>query len=215
MAIACAGLLGYRLVINFDAPYLAGSIQDFWRRWHISLSEWIRDYIYISLGGRSRIRLITYRNLMITMLLGGLWHGAAWTFVVWGGLHGLGLVIQREYRRIVGDRFSMPGPLAWFLTINFVCICWIFFRADSLTSALYIVGSYLFLYPGGSMNLPMGIILIPILFLFIEATARRLQLFGCADRIPLNFFVFSYGASWAIALALLPLGYRPFIYFQF
>jgi D-alanyl-lipoteichoic acid acyltransferase DltB (MBOAT superfamily) len=85
MAIAVAALLGYRLALNFDAPYLAVSIQDFWRRWHISLSSWIRDYIYISLGGRSGSRIKTYRNLLVTMLAGGLWHCASWTFVAWGG----------------------------------------------------------------------------------------------------------------------------------
>jgi alginate O-acetyltransferase complex protein AlgI len=89
MAIAVAGLIGYKLVINFDAPYLADSIQDFWRRWHISLSTWIRDYIYFSLGGgRMKNRWLVYRNLMITMLAGGMWHGAAWTFVALGGAHG-------------------------------------------------------------------------------------------------------------------------------
>ncbi len=99
MAIASAGLLGYRLTRNFAHPYFAGDVRDFWRRWHISLSTWLRDYLYIPLGGGRGHLLSVYRNLMITMLLGGLWHGANWTFVVWGGLHGLGLVATREWER--------------------------------------------------------------------------------------------------------------------
>ena len=100
MAIAVAGMLGFKLALNFNAPYLAVSIQDFWRRWHISLSSWIRDYIFISLGGsRTKHRVLTDRNLMITMLAGGLWRGAAWTFVWWGGFHGGALVVHQEFQK--------------------------------------------------------------------------------------------------------------------
>ncbi|MEN8445884.1 MAG: MBOAT family O-acyltransferase, partial [Cyanobacteria bacterium J06555_13] len=106
MAIACAGLLGYELCINFNFPYFASSVTDFWRRWHISLSTWLKDYLYIPLGGNRGGQLFTYRNLLITMVLGGLWHGAAWTFVVWGALHGGALVVHREWRRFAADRFS-------------------------------------------------------------------------------------------------------------
>src|SRR4029450_13690359 len=89
MAIATAGMLGYQLTLNFDYPYFASNIAEFWRKWHISLSTWLRDYLYIPLGGSRGTKAFTYRNLMLTMLLGGLWHGASWTFVIWGGLHGL------------------------------------------------------------------------------------------------------------------------------
>jgi alginate O-acetyltransferase complex protein AlgI len=139
MAIAVAALLGYRLVLNFNAPYLAVSIQEFWRRWHISLSTWIRDYIYISLGGRSKTsRLMTYRNMLLTMLAGGLWHGAAWTFVAWGGAHGTGQVIHQEFQHRVPfsagrDELELSGRFnrsqmwrsiaGWFVTLNFVCLC--------------------------------------------------------------------------------------------
>ena len=97
MAIASAGLLGYRLTINFEHPYFASGVTEFWRRWHISLSTWLRDYLYISLGGNRGGKLRTYRNLMLTMVLGGLWHGASWNFVIWGTLHGLALVVEREF----------------------------------------------------------------------------------------------------------------------
>ena len=133
MAIACAGLLGYRLTDNFRHPYLAASITDFWRRWHISLSTWLRDYLYIPLGGSRRGTLRTQANLMITMLLGGLWHGAAWNFVVWGGLHGLALIVHKGWRRVVGVRSA--GLMAWLgplLTFYWVCVAWVFFRTGSL-----------------------------------------------------------------------------------
>ena len=99
MAIASARLLGYELPVNFRFPYFARNMSDFWHRWHISLSSWLRDYLYIPLGGNRGPRWFVYRNIMITMLLGGLWHGAAWTFVIWGGLHGVALVVHREWQR--------------------------------------------------------------------------------------------------------------------
>lgn len=215
MAIASAGLLGYRLVINFNAPYLANSIQDFWRRWHISLSEWIRDYIYISLGGRSPVRLLTYRNLLITMLLGGLWHGAAWTFVVWGGLHGIALVVQREYHRLIGCRFTMPSLAGWFLTINFVCISWIFFRSESFATALTVLSHYLLLSPGGGLQIPTWLIVFPSILLLLELIGRKRTWFESFASLTPTRFSLAYGSAWAIAIAFLPLGYRPFIYFQF
>ena len=217
MAIAVAGLLGFRLVINFNAPYLACSIQDFWRRWHISLSTWIRDYIYISLGGRSEVRLITYRNLMVTMLLGGLWHGAAWTFVAWGGMHGAALVVNREFNRWVPtQRFErFRGLLGWFLTINFVCIAWIFFRATSFATAWTILQRYLLLDTGGSQTLPAWALLLPPALLAIQYLSRRYRWVEALHAWPERAFLACYGSAWAVAISLLPLANRPFIYFQF
>jgi D-alanyl-lipoteichoic acid acyltransferase DltB (MBOAT superfamily) len=137
-------LMGIELRLNFRQPYLSANITEFWRRWHISLSEWLRDYVYVTLGGNRHGRWRTYRNLMITMLLGGLWHGAGWNFIVWGGLHGLYLSIHRAWsgsRRI--DLDSRPDSiLGWlrylasvFLTFHLVCLTWIFFRARTLTDA--------------------------------------------------------------------------------
>ena len=119
---------------NFDSPYAAVSLQDFWRRWHMTLSRWLRDYLYIPLGGNRKGRLATYRNLMLTMLLGGLWHGAAWTFVIWGAIHGVGLCVERRARR-GGRRRRRAQWLGRILTFQIVCFAWIFFRADSFARA--------------------------------------------------------------------------------
>ena len=133
MAIGLALLLGFHFPINFNSPYKSDSITDFWRRWHISLSTWLRDYLYISLGGNRKGRLRTYANLVITMLLGGLWHGASWNFVVWGGLHGVALAVHKFFRSLLGhDKYYRSKGVrrffAIFLTFHFVCFCWIFFR---------------------------------------------------------------------------------------
>ncbi len=132
IAIGIALMLGYRLPVNFNSPYKAYNITDFWRRWHISLSRWLKDYLYISMGGNRKGHFRTYLNLMITMLLGGLWHGAAWRFVIWGGLHGIGLVINKLWIKVF-PRKGNPGRIkrfiSVFITFNFVSFCWIFFRA--------------------------------------------------------------------------------------
>jgi len=139
-------LMGIELRINFRQPYLSANITEFWRRWHISLSDWLRDYVYISLGGNRRGRWRTYANLMTTMLLGGLWHGAGWNFVIWGGLHGLYLAVHRAW---TGGARNVPKPavpataLGWarhfasvVLTFHLVCLAWVFFRARDLNAAL-------------------------------------------------------------------------------
>ena len=134
MAVGLGLMLGFLFVRNFDSPYRAHSITDFWRRWHISLSTWLRDYLYIPLGGNRRSPTRTYVNLMLVMLLGGLWHGAAWTFVIWGALHGLMLGLERSRGGAVYG--ALPGPLRVALTFLMVCLAWVFFRADSLPRAL-------------------------------------------------------------------------------
>ena len=112
IAIGVALLLGFEFPQNFASPYTAVSLQDFWRRWHMTLSRWLRDYLYIPLGGNRKGRIFTYRNLMLTMLLGGLWHGAAWTFVVWGGIHGLGLAVERATRLAAAHACAACGSAA-------------------------------------------------------------------------------------------------------
>jgi D-alanyl-lipoteichoic acid acyltransferase DltB (MBOAT superfamily) len=135
IAIGSALLLGIRFPPNFASPYQASNIQDFWRRWHISLSTWLRDYLYVPLGGNRKGPIRTYINLMLTMLIGGLWHGASWTFVIWGGLHGVGLAVTRAWQRRFGDGdnkgISKRRILGVLLTFHFVCLCWVFFRAGS------------------------------------------------------------------------------------
>ncbi len=150
IARGSAQLVGFHFMVNFKQPYLATNLQDFWRRWHISLSTWLRDYLYIPLGGNRQGRLKTYRNLAYTMLLGGLWHGANWTFVIWGGLHGIGLAIGRFIQEGIrmrlnlchkdsGESNSLAGPAGWIRRImlfHFVCFTWIFFRAESCSDAM-------------------------------------------------------------------------------
>jgi len=141
IAIGSALLLGVRFPKNFDAPYKAVDVQDFWRRWHISLSTWLRDYLYIPLGGNRKGPLRTYANLLVTMLLGGLWHGANWTFVAWGGLHGMALAITRALDRArppaaaARPTGALRSAFGVFLTFHFVCAAWIFFRADDFRGA--------------------------------------------------------------------------------
>jgi alginate O-acetyltransferase complex protein AlgI len=138
MAIGLALLFNIRLPINFNSPYKATNIQDFWRRWHITLSRFLRDYIYIPLGGNKKGEWRTYTNLMATFLLGGLWHGAGWTFVFWGFLHGLAVLVQRLWSKVGVKLWTW---LAWGLTFNFVNIAWIFFRAEDWEDAVKVLGS--------------------------------------------------------------------------
>jgi D-alanyl-lipoteichoic acid acyltransferase DltB (MBOAT superfamily) len=134
MAIGIALLLGYRLPVNFDSPYQSASITEFWRRWHISLSSWLRDYLYISLGGNRKGKMRTYINLMITMLLGGLWHGAALRFVIWGALHGIGLAFEKFINSIISiPKNKLTRIFGVIITFHFVCFSWIFFRADNMS----------------------------------------------------------------------------------
>lgn len=133
MAIGCALFFGIRLPVNFASPYQAINIQDFWRRWHITLSRWLRDYLYIPLGGSRHGANRTALSLLATFLIGGLWHGAAWTFVLWGAMHGLALVAHRAWNTL--DILRLPKRLSWFLTFLFVNIAWIIFRASNTKQA--------------------------------------------------------------------------------
>ena len=161
IAIGVALLLGFALPPNFNLPYRANGLQDFWRRWHISLSTWLRDYLYIPLGGSRGGRVATYRNLFITMLLGGLWHGASWNFVIWGAFHGLGLAVWRisaalwttlSIRIPALPAVTSPGMqgLRIFLTFHFVAALWIFFRAENFDSACELFTQLFSMTPGAS-----------------------------------------------------------------
>jgi alginate O-acetyltransferase complex protein AlgI len=138
IARGSAQLLGFHFAVNFRQPYLAQSLQDFWRRWHISLSSWLREYLYIPLGGNRHGKFRTYVNLLMTMLLGGLWHGANWTFVVWGGLHGFGLAAERllsGQREIMDSRNPSGRFIRRVVVFTFVCVSWIYFRSQTLAGA--------------------------------------------------------------------------------
>jgi len=215
MAIGLALLLGYQLPQNFNRPYLALSLRDFWRRWHMTLSRWLRDYLYIPLGGSRRGRLRTYRNVMVTMLLGGLWHGAAWTFVIWGGIHGGALSAERLGReRFAG--FRLPAWAAWLVTFHVVCIAWVFFRAPDLGTALDVLG-------GLGLSGPSPLVTLPIVFLVAAAVAvqavpagwwRDAEAWLVARPVAVQGL--AVGATIVIADAAVgQQGVAPFIYFQF
>ncbi len=143
MAIGIALLLGFEFCLNFDSPYQSKNITEFWRRWHMSLSTWLKDYLYISLGGNRKGKLRTYFNLFITMVLGGLWHGAAFRFIVWGALHGIGLAVHKFFtgwnsKIIVKENFLI-NLLSLLVTFHFVCFCWIFFRATTMENAWEVI----------------------------------------------------------------------------
>ena len=151
MAIGLSLLFNVRLPLNFNSPYRSTSIIDFWKRWHMSLSTFLRDYLYFSLGGNRRGTVRRFVNLFATMLIGGLWHGASWTFVVWGGLHGLYLMINHAWRGLVGPSGHTGGGVwAWLLTFLAVVVAWVFFRAESFTGALAVLSGMVGLHGFGS-----------------------------------------------------------------
>ncbi|NLX04996.1 MAG: MBOAT family protein [Phycisphaerae bacterium] len=140
MARGVAKTMGIDLMLNFNNPYLADGLGDFWRRWHISLSTWFKDYVYIPLGGNRHGTFSTYKNMFLTMVISGVWHGAAWTFVIWGALHGLGRFLTRELERTTWYELRVPRLAKQLGVFVFVCFTWVFFRAASIDQALYIVG---------------------------------------------------------------------------
>src|ERR1700682_3589791 len=218
MAIATAGLLGYQLPVNFRFPYFASHISDFWHRWHISLSSWLRDYLYIPLGGNRGPAWFVYRNIMITMLLGGLWHGGAWTFVIWGGLHGLALVVHREWQRRSEQwprARAIMRWLAWPLTIYWVCVAWIFFRAVDLPHAAPALRSFLFLPSGGTEDLGAWMLWIVAALGLVHWLNFRGAFSEWWRRPPAPAFAAGCGCAFAVVLLFIPPHYAPFIYFQF
>ncbi len=219
MAIGTARMLGYRFPRNFDFPYLARSMSDFWRRWHISLSTWLRDYLYISLGGNRRGPLRTGSNLMITMILGGLWHGAAWTFVFWGFFHGAALVGQRLLARpwpsrIVARLGGLRRVAAHGATLLVVVVGWVFFRAPSFGAAIDLLTRMAWPHGGIAWLEPLAATL-----LVATAVAHGLEAAGRGRplRLPLDAWYTPTTLATMIGLVLLyhPQAFNPFIYFQF
>ena len=216
MAIATAGLLGYQLKPNFRHPYLSADLIDFWRRWHISLSLFLRDYLYIPLGGNRGGALFQARNVMITMLLGGLWHGASWTFVVWGALHGIGLVVCRIWLHMRGrsDReigYSLVGNIATFL---FVTLAWIFFRSPDFAVATQVLGRFFVLSPTHLVAWPAALVFLAAM-LAVHVVFYRIELERMVARIEPLPFAFAYGGAVAMIFPFVNVNVQPFIYFQF
>lgn len=241
MAMGLALFFGVKLPMNFNSPYKARSIVDFWRRWHMTLSRFLRDYLYIPLGGSRKGGLLRYRNLFIVMLLGGLWHGAAWTFMVWGGLHGLFLCINHAWEKTQQDKASISPALAVVLTFLATAFAWVFFRAETFTAAFAVITSLAGQTTGAESVLPAATVFsLPLLFIagaIVWTCPNALQLLERfqptnADRTePLNtgsvsgvlaingariLVMAALGALAAMAIfVLLTSGPYEFIYFQF
>ena len=224
MAIGCAHLLGYRLARNFDLPYLSANVSEFWRRWHISLSGWLRDYLFIPLGGSRGTRWQTARNLMATMTLGGLWHGASWTFVAWGVLHGLCLIVHRQFAAFCGGRPRVrwaletpPGTVCRVaLTLACVGVGWVFFRSPNFGTAATVLGRLAWPGPGLVEPLPaFNVALTVALVVAGHALARRGLWARLADRVPAPVLGAGYGLALTGCLLLAPPSGQTFIYFQF
>jgi alginate O-acetyltransferase complex protein AlgI len=217
IARGCAQLMGFHFMVNFRQPYLAESIQDFWRRWHISLSTWLRDYLYIPLGGNRHGERKTYRNLMLTMLLGGLWHGANWTFVIWGGLHGGGLAAERRCRNEVVIRTGTVWKwLRRIFIFHVVCLAWVFFRAQSLSAAWtmlkgFTVWSWRPEFPSAFFFLALFSVPLLLLDLYLESTGDEYCLASATLRPRVAF-----GLACVLIIAFLGANQaNAFIYFQF
>ncbi|MDA8341968.1 MAG: MBOAT family protein [Actinomycetota bacterium] len=223
IAIGIALLLGFRFPQNFDRPYTALSLQDFWRRWHMTLSFWLRDYLYIPLGGNRGTEPRIAANIMVTMLLGGLWHGAAWTFVIWGGIHGVGQVVGRRRRmyRLARGLPTVPVgrrrvALARFATFQFVCLGWLFFRADTVGVAWTMLTRAVTAWGSAPLVTPLAVGAVAI------GIATQYVPDGWFDAV-LTFFaerrVVVQGAILGLVLLAIttlgPAGVAPFIYYRF
>lgn len=224
MAIGVANLLGYTLPDNFNFPYRASSLIDFWHRWHISLSTWLRDYLYIPLGGNRCSMPRNYANIMVTMLLGGLWHGASWNFLWWGGMHGATLCVNHFWRRVAPKKIVVPKFIGWILTQFIVFCCWIPFRAATLHDTIWIfqqLGKGVIMlidlmpaaFSSAAISFPWLLVILPLFFdmVFNGNQAWR-------ERCSIHSTTLFYGIiiiALLIGLLFMPSGTVPFIYFQF
>jgi len=212
-------MLGIELMENFDHPYFSSDITTFWRRWHISLSTWLRDYLYIPLGGNRGSRLFTYRNIMLTMLLGGLWHGAAWTFVVWGGIHGVALVVHKQFIAARPARHTATRAgrvLGWTVCTTVVLFAWIFFRAQTFGIAWEMItgiGALRGGWPEAAAAARFVALLALLLFIDVPQYRRGTH----TAMIEWHWLPrgLAYAAFIVLIVLLVPQDDVPFIYFQF
>ena len=244
VAIGTALLLGFDLPTNFDHPYRSTSLREFWRRWHISLSSWLRDYLYLPLGGSRGGFWSTQRNLVLTMVLGGLWHGANWTFVAWGALHGAGLVVERVVGEVVGKlgaafgRNTPARPAAsppeqatakaspssllgtvvrWFVTFHVVLALWVFFRADTFDAAVAVFAQLVRGWGGGAENVTpslSAVLVVAVALHLLPARARRL-VDDAFVRAPAPVQALAVIVAFELLQLLSTGSTQPFIYFQF
>lgn len=237
IARGSAHLFGYHIPLNFNLPYIASNISDFWRRWHISLSTWLRDYLFIPLGGSRGTSLQTDRNLLLTMALGGLWHGASWNFVVWGVFHGLCLIVHRHFVQWKESAAALKGVFesrlfsvfSCLLTFHVVCIGWVFFRMHDIGAAFGMVkkmvllsplytraeaGNFILLKPELPVVVPVVLILVAIL-LVATPTVGYLREKGLVSRIPSPLKALYVSIVILAIVTFCPDNSTPFIYFQF
>jgi D-alanyl-lipoteichoic acid acyltransferase DltB (MBOAT superfamily) len=223
MAIGCARILGFHFPENFMMPYASRNITEFWRRWHITLSSWLRDYLYIPLGGNRKGVVRTYINILLTMLLGGLWHGARWNFVIWGGLLGLGLVVHKLWMssplagRFAARRFLAPfaNTFSHLLTLTLVCGCWIFFRAQTFTAAAQILKGILTLKHGDHMLTSQIFMAVGGVTLIHLVVAKDSLLHDTLPQGPMAKRVAVYTGLLILLVFFAVTDGAPFIYFQF
>mgnify|MGYP005622661149 CR=1 FL=1 len=216
IAIGTAKLFGIKLNANFKLPYFSTSITEFWRRWHISLSSWLRDYLYIPLGGNRGGTFKLYRNLLLTMLIGGLWHGSAWTFVIWGGLHGIVLSIEKKFN-LVHEQYNIIKNISTFVIVSMI---WIFFRANSMNDALLIYSKIIFEsnqvpFIPNTATLAMvlwGLVMMFLIDSYLYRKNINLEVLG--ESLPLIKFV-TFIAFMMVNLFLFQSNSLNFIYFQF
>ena len=211
MARGIARMFGIRLMLNFNNPYLATGLGEFWSRWHISLSSWFKDYVYIPLGGNRKGKFNTYRNMLVTMIIAGLWHGAAWTFVIWGAVHALGRFLTRELERTSFYQERVPKLVKQLFVFVFVTFAWIFFRANSMTDAWAIITR---IFTSGLVNpycplLALAMIFTVWLYQFIYESKVKWILMSRPIRVGIVLFIVAYLAIFA------PSSEQPFIYLQF
>lgn len=227
MAIGCAKCIGYDIQWNFNLPYISKNPTEFWKRWHISLSTWLQEYVYIPLGGNRKGKTRTYINLMLTMLIGGLWHGASWTFVVWGALHGIALCIHKLYLTVFSKKVRIPSIFAVIMNNIFVCVCWVFFRAPSFDIAIEILKK-IFTWSSGVQQMYTWLFFaLAIEMVYIIWSSRESKKTKVTDsKFLVNAFYFHHNLNTVKGLLLffleimatLGLAYTaasPFIYFQF
>ncbi len=223
MAIGLALLLGFKFPQNFDSPYTAVSIQDFWRRWHMTLSRWLRDYVYIPLGGNRKGEPRTYLNLMATMLIGGLWHGAAWSFVIWGGLQGMWLAVGRFRREHGLAEDATRGWALWrqrIITFQLVCFAWIFFRAGSengLSTAWEIIKRLFDNWGTASPLVTSGVVLAIVVGIGTQYLPARIPqtIMARFSQARVAFQIVLLALVLMVSHAMGPQGVAPFIYFRF
>ena len=225
MAMGFAKLMGFDLGINFNSPYKANNLTDFWRRWHISLSSWLRDYVYIPLGGNKKGEVRQNLNLFATMLIGGLWHGASWKFVFWGALHGLGLVINKQWDKYFSNhkisKYRFTKILSWLITFHFVAFLWVFFRADNFNTALIVIQKA---FTDLDFNYILPFIIVRTLFVIILIIGFTTHFLSSNFKSKI-ISIFIKTPIWAKAIIVLFIiqmvlqirseNVQPFIYFQF